>query len=284
MNERPNATVKNCQALIICLVVFFFYYQSRYSASERVLHHSENEYGDLWVHERGGVRCISFAEPKETEVYQSCIMLDDPKRLVFNYTKMALGGLYLNPEPKQALLIGLGGASIADALQRMFPDTSIEVVEINPVIYEVAKKYFYFELANNTKVIIQDGISFLENAVTQKRTYDFIIVDAFNNNGVVPVFITEEFTRTVKSALAPGGVVVVNTLYDSEHDKIYKTIFGPFINLITSNSREIVAMNGELPMMDTIEANALHLQQKLEEQGVCKDWLMSILKQNNQLT
>lgn len=91
MNERPNATVKNCQALIICLVVFFFYYQSRYSASERVWHHSENEYGDLWVHERGGVRCISFAEPKETEVYQSCIMLDDPKRLVFNYTKMALG-------------------------------------------------------------------------------------------------------------------------------------------------------------------------------------------------
>ncbi len=280
MDNRSNGIVKTCQGLIICLVFFFFYFQSRHS-DITILHHSKSEYGDTWVHENAGVRCISFAEPKETEIYQSCIMLDDPKMLVFNYTKMALGGLYLNPDPKQTLLIGLGGASIANALQRMFPDSSIEVVELNPDIYKVAKKYFYFDPMNNTKVIIQDGILFLENAVTQKKTYDFIIVDAFNNNGAVPVFITEDFTNTIKSALTPNGVVVLNTLYNSEHDTIYKKVFGPFINLIIAENREIVAINGQLPAMDVIEGNALLLEEKLEQQGVRKDWLLSILKKNN---
>lgn len=197
---------------------------------------------------------------------------------------MSLFGCLLNPEPKQVLLIGLGGASIVDALQRMFPiDSYIDVVEINPIIYEVAKKYFYFHPHNNTNVYIEDGILFLESAVTQKKTYDLIIVDAFDNNGVVPVFITEKFTQTIKSALTPhSGVVVLNTLYDSEHDK---KVFGSFINLIAMKSREIVAMNGrKLPSMNTIEANALLLEEKLEEQGVNKDWLLSILKQNNQLS
>lgn len=274
------------QAFIICIILLFLYYQSRHS-EQIVLHHSVNDYGDLWVHERGGIRCMSFAEPKETEVYQSCMMLDDPKHLIFNYTKMSLFGCLLNPEPKQILLIGLGGASIVDALQRMFPiDSYIEVVEINPIIYEVAKKYFYFHPQNNTNVYIEDGILFLENAVTQKKTYDLIIVDAFDNNGVVPVFITEKFTQTIKSALTPhSGVVVLNTLYDSEHDQIYNKVFGSFINLIAMKSREIVAMNGgKLPSIDAIEANACLLEEKLEEQGVNKDWLLSILKQNNQLS
>ncbi len=274
--------IKNCQGLIICIIFFFFYFQSRHS-DIAVLYHSKSEYGDTWVHENAGVRCISFAEPKKAEIYQSCIKLDDPKLLVFNYTKMALGGLYLNPDPRQTLLIGLGGASIANALQRMFPDSSIEVVEINPDIYEVARKYFYFNPTNNTKVTIQDGVLFLENAVAQKKTYDFIIVDAFNNNGAVPVFITEDFTQTIKNALAPRGVVVLNTLYNSEHDNIYQKVFGSFINLIISENREIVAINGKLPTMDIIESNALLLEHKLDQQGVHKEWLMTILKQNNHL-
>ena len=194
---------------------------------------------------------------------------------------MSLGGLYLNPDPKQILMIGLGGASIANSLQMMFPDANSEIVEINPTIYDVAKNYFFFQPSNHTIVTIGDGISFLENAVIDKKSYDFIIVDAFNNDGVVPVFVTEEFSITIKKALSPGGVVVINTLFNSEHDMMYTKVFGKFISLQQASSREIIAINGDFPTIETIEQNASDLEEIFEQQGVMKDWLIAIFKQYN---
>lgn len=254
---------------------------SYHTNHEIVLHHTENDYGDTWVHEKGRVRCISFAKPELTPVFQSCIVLDDHNKLIFNYTKMALGGLYLNPDPRQILMIGLGGASIANSLQLMFPDASNEIVEINPTVYDVAKKYFFFQPSNHTIVTIGDGISFLENAVIDKKSYDFIIVDAFNNDGVVPVFVTEEFSITIKKALSPGGVVVINTLFNSEHNMMYTKVFGKFISLQQATSREIIAINGDFPTIETIEQNASDLEEIFEQQGVMKDWLIAIFKQYN---
>ncbi len=184
-------------------------------------------------------------------------------------------------------MIGLGGGSLADAFQRMFPTANIEIVEINPVIFEVAQKYFFFKPRKNTNVIIEDGYLFLQDAISKNKKYDFIIVDAFSKDSIVPVFITEEFAKMVKSGLSEGGVVVVNTIANSPDahkvNKIYTEVFGKFINLKFENNRELVAIKGELPTMQRVAQNASALEEKLEMQGVMKAWLMSIFKQYNKL-
>jgi hypothetical protein len=85
----------------------------------------------------------------------------------------------------------------------------------------------------------------------------------------------------IKKALSPDGVVVINTLFNSEHDIMYTKVFGKFISLQLANSREVIAINGKFPTIETIEQNASDLEEKFAEQGVMKDWLLSIFKQYN---
>lgn len=44
----------------------------------------------------------------------------------------------------------------------------------------------------------------------------------------------------------------------------------------------MVAINGEMSSMEKINQNAILLEDNLEQQGVEKDWLISILKKSNQ--
>jgi hypothetical protein len=63
------------------------------------------------------------------------------------------------------LLIGLGGGSLPMILQKYFPFLSITTIEIDEIVYDVAKQYFDFHLINEkSSVVIEDGIKFIHQA------------------------------------------------------------------------------------------------------------------------
>ena len=111
---------------------------------------------------------------------------------------------------KSILMIGCAGGTLATMLHRL--GCKVTVVDINPVAFMLAKKYF--QLPNEIECVVGDGWSYLLK--TRKR-YDAIAVDAFNSDGTVPgQFMTEEFFTVVKSVLTSFGVVAMNIVV--EHD------------------------------------------------------------------
>ena len=103
------------------------------------------------------------------------------------------------------LILGMGTGTYATQCKRYFDNVSIEGVEIDDKITDLAVKYF--ELPEDVPVTIYDGRAYL-NAVDQ--TYDVIMVDAYQDITIPFQMSSIEFFTLVKEHLKEDGVMVVN--------------------------------------------------------------------------
>jgi spermidine synthase len=245
--------------------------------AETVLHTERSLYRNITVYESDDERCMRFT--KQISARQSCISLKDPDRLVFNYTKMMLGALYLQPEPGKILIIGLGGGTLPSILSRILPKAIIDTVEIDPAVVRMAQKYFNFRITPVLAVSEGDGRVFVKRAIKKGMKYDLIMLDAFDHEYIPEHLLTQEFLREVKKIMTPGGVLTANTwsssrLYDHE-STTYESVFGKFFNL-RLNSRVILVKNDGLPSRSVIIKNADALETRFKPFGVGSDFLLPL--------
>ena len=69
-------------------------------AQPKLLHQERSLYRNIFVTQDGDELCMLFRYPRPAG-RESCKLLHDPNRLIFDYTQMMLAGLYLNPNPKR---------------------------------------------------------------------------------------------------------------------------------------------------------------------------------------
>ena len=70
---------------------------------------------------------------------QSRIDLDHPERLVHVYTRATPPGLILAARPTRALVLGLGGGSLVQALLAGDPTVAVDACEARALVVEVAR-------------------------------------------------------------------------------------------------------------------------------------------------
>lgn len=233
-------------------------------ASALELVHSERSlYRQVLVYEEPGTRCLCFTRGCVIG-RQSCMDLKHPERLIFDYTHMMMGALFMGPPPRQVLIIGLGGGSLPRALSAALPDAHIDAVEIDPAVVRVARQFFGFVPGPNLQVFEEDGRAYVRRAIRSGKSYDLIMLDAYDHEYIPEHLLTQEFLREVRALLKPGGVVAANTfssskLYDSE-STTYRSVFGEFYNLKSAN-RVILARNGTLPALSTVQQNRSQYEQ-----------------------
>ncbi len=263
-------------ALVVLLAAAaLFFVQGR---NTPVLLHSEpSQFGELLVFDDQGERCMNF-NSMDDPGRQTCMSLAHPERLVFDYTQMMMTSLYVNPAPKRILIIGLGGASLQNALARALPDTAIDSVEIDPAVGTVAQRYFGYQPDSRQRLFLEDGRAYVERAHQEGIQYDMVMLDAFDVDYVPEHLMTLEFLQHVRAILAPGGVVVANTFTNSElyerESATYGAVFGEFFNLEAGN-RVIVATLGALPEAPVLARNAQTWQPRLARLGIDSDLALS---------
>ena len=251
--------------------------------SQKLLHSERSLYREVLVYDSGNLRCMCFTRNCRVG-RQSCMDMRHPDRFALNYTRMMLGALYLKPRPRSILIIGLGGGTLPRALAGLLPDATIDVVEIDPAVTRVAKKYFDFVTSERVRVTEQDGRVFVKRAIREQRQFDLIMLDAFDHEYIPEHLLTQEFLREVKALLAPQGVLAANTFSSSglyDHESVtYASVFGTFFNLKKEN-RVILAINGvingdQLPSRDVIRANSTLYREQLEAMNVEADFLLPL--------
>jgi spermidine synthase len=220
------------------------------------------------VDDQGDLRCLKF-NVKTTKTNQSCFYKTAPQRLVFNYTKLLFSGLLLIEQPKSILIVGLGGGTMSNVLQELYPTSKITNVEIDPAVVKVARQYFGFLENQAVSSVIQDGRIFIKRALIRKQQYDWIILDAFNGDYIPEHLLTQEFLQEAKDLLSPEGVLSANTFSVSDlyaHESAtYKAVFGDFYNVrnYKNSNRIILAAKGQLPSVELINQRAKKLQTRL---------------------
>lgn len=176
------------------------------SGTRSVLVDVSSEFGRVRVVERGdGLRSLYTGDGRAR---QSALYPGRPTHLEIAYTRVATVGLALAPEDGRILYVGLGGGAMPMFARTMMPSARIEVVEIDPLIVEVAREYFGFRPDARLVVHTGDGRAFIERA--RPGSYDLIVLDAFSDDEIPYALTTREFLEGVHESLAPGGVVVSN--------------------------------------------------------------------------
>lgn len=111
------------------------------------------------------------------------------------------------------LILGMGTGTYAKQCIEYFDNVTVEGVEIDEKITELA--YEYFELPEEVKVTTYDGRAFLN--VCNKK-YDVIMVDAYQDITIPFQMSSKEFFTLVREHLNENGIMVVNMNMRSDDD------------------------------------------------------------------
>jgi len=186
-------------------------------ADQKVLYETESPYNTIVVTEDDqGLRTLWF---EKHGARQSVVKVGDPDHLELPYAKAMPVGLALVEDPRRILIVGLGGGTIPGFLHKHYPETTIDVVDIDPGVVDVAKRFFGFREDATMHAYVGDGRRFIERC---RVPYDIIFLDAFGSENIPYHLATREFLQAVRRALSPRGIAVgniwsrgSNPLYDS---------------------------------------------------------------------
>ena len=219
------------------------------TAQVRNLYEGDSIYNHITVREDGSERCMIFG--RQQDLRQTCIDLRQPDRSVFEYTAMMFAAFLFNPEARRVCLIGLGGGYIPTVFKMHLPQVRLWTVEVDPLVDNLARKYFQFTVPGNHSLIIDDGRQFLKK---NKERFDQIWLDAFNSDYIPAHMATREFLQLVKSNLSGEGIVIQNLfcgsrLYEAQIATI-RTVFSKVFIFEGVRSGSCVVVGTDSPAAD----------------------------------
>jgi spermidine synthase len=156
------------------------------------------------ISEEGGIRYLHLG----TDTIQSGMRLSAPDELVLGYTRSMMSFLLFVPEPARVVTVGLGGGSVSKWIYRHLPHATQTVIELDPQVIDIARRYFNVPNDDERFSIVQgDGAQWM---AAHPDAADLILLDGYDGRALVEELSTEAFYATCARALAPDGVLVVN--------------------------------------------------------------------------
>ncbi|QRK09642.1 fused MFS/spermidine synthase [Archangium violaceum] len=239
------------------------------SGTRTVLYERESAYNHIVVSEdRGGRRYLQF---EKGGALQSVVRPGHPLELELPYTRVAMVGLAFVPAPRRILVVGLGGGAMPMFLRALLPEAHIDVVDIDPDVVEVARRYFGFQEDPALRAHVADGRRFIESP---GPAYDLILLDAYGARSIPKHLVTREFLAAVRARLTGAGAVVSNVWEQRSNplfDSMVRTYQEGFVQLYTfqvpsSDNRILVGLPHSVkPSREALEARAERLER---ERGV----------------
>ena len=171
-----------------------------------------------------------------------------PDELQFEYTRLMMGFLLHNPQPRSLAMIGLGGGSLAKFCYRCLPQTDITVIEINPHVIAHRNTFAVPPDDHRFTVRLADAADFLRKT---DEKFDVLLADGFDIDGLPPALSSPQFYDDCHSALNPDGMFVANLhgckpLYEVIVDRI-RAAFGGNLLMVNdpgATNRLAFAVNG----------------------------------------
>lgn len=160
----------------------------------------------LAVSESRGVRWLHVGG----EAIQSAMRLDDPYALVLDYTRCMMAFLLFHPQPREALMVGLGGGSIAKFFHRRLRAMRTRVVELDERVVAAARAQFHVP-PDDARLTVELGCGAQALA---PECCDLLVVDGFENESLPPTLASKAFFDAAWAALEEPGVLVMNLMDD----------------------------------------------------------------------
>ena len=150
--------------------------------------------------------------------------LNDPAHLEYTYEKVFgdISDYIAQAEPEmRVLFIGGGGYTMPRYLEHTYPDTTLEVIEIDPEVTDVALEMF--GLRPDTGVISYNEDARMKIPRLPHGKYDLVVGDAFNDLSVPYHLTTREFNEDVALLLKDDGIYVANVVDERQAGRFLRS-------------------------------------------------------------
>ncbi|MCK4751905.1 MAG: fused MFS/spermidine synthase [Planctomycetes bacterium] len=191
----------------------------RRAPNPNIIYEDESQYCYISVNRAPGSRDIrDFVQDK---LMHSRIDMGNILDLQYFYTNIyaaVTDKLSSGKEKLSVMVIGGGGYVYPRYIEKVWPGSNIDVVEIDPGVTEAAIVAFGLDRNTSIKTIPMDARNYVdgllehEGATGQKTRYDFIYEDAINDYSVPFQLTTHEFDEKIAQLLTDDGAYMVNLI------------------------------------------------------------------------
>lgn len=201
-------------------LVFLILALSAIYVIDRANHDPEILYQDDGIYEQITIRDTTYSGRPARFFLQDrslsgATYLDNPNEMVFDYTKYYSLYKLWNRDTAHVVFLGGGIYTMPRALHEEVPSAQIEVVDIEPDLETIAKKYFFLPSTPKIRTHTEDGVQFLARS---NELYDLIFSDVYFSLFSIPShFTTHEFFSLAKDKLTDDGVFIANVIGRNDH-------------------------------------------------------------------
>jgi spermidine synthase len=169
--------------------------------------------------------------------------LNDPFGPGLRYADSVHLARLMRPNVRRILIVGLGGGTLPKQFTHFYPDTTVDVVDVDPLVVDVARKYFQVQPDDRLRIHLSDGRLFLRRS---NETWDLIVIDTYTVNRygdtIPPHMVTQEFFRDAARHLSDGGVLHFHCAFPARRfrEALQKTLASVFATVYVTDG-EILA-------------------------------------------
>ncbi|MDP2648033.1 MAG: fused MFS/spermidine synthase [Candidatus Yanofskybacteria bacterium] len=198
---------------------------------------------------------------------QSAIFADGSDELVLEYSKLfRVLPKFFHPNVEKALLIGGAGYTAAKDFLNQNTEGTIDVVEIDPKMTEIAKKYFNLEEGPRLGIYHEDGRTYLNK---NKKKYDLVMVDAFHAFIAPYQLTTLEAVQKIHNSLNDDGIAMINIYQSINGDggKFFRAEYATFKEIFP----QLYVFRVQSPDLDTVQNLILIATKSSERRDMLSD-------------
>jgi len=171
---------------------------------EQTLFQQKTRYNNITVTQRDNEVTLWCGNARQTAIYTGIIF--EPR---LEYARNFFFSLAFHPDPISILVLGLGGGAIPTMLHNLLEQAEIDVVEIDPLIPVVARKYFQFTPSSRLKLHIKDASEFIRQNVS---IFDMVLLDSYIEDKIPRRLTKLDFLEDAARILSPRGIFSANLI------------------------------------------------------------------------
>lgn len=214
--------------LLLLPIILFFFYHDGIKKNSDVVFEKDTLYQFVQVVDNNSTKYLKFDEGAG---YQS----------IFDFTKNISGNYYdyfvylpdlIGKTQQNVAILGFGGGVAAKELKlyKNDYDLTIDGVEIDPAVKNIARNYFAVS-DSDANIFVDDGRRYLSNI---DKNYDTIIIDTYSRELYIPFHLaTREFFNLAMHKLNDGGVIAMNVNAISSNSPILTSIAKTLANVFS---------------------------------------------------
>lgn len=208
---------KNGNSFVSAMLIFltaYFWFAGNSVARSYI--DKDTCYNRVWIYDATDQASGKTVKYMRINNESSSAMFPDSEEPVFPYMKYYRLAEHFTPGFHSTLILGGAAYSYPKYFLERYPDATIDVVEIDPELTQLARKHFRLKDNPRMKIFHEDGRTFLNRS---DHKYDVVYGDTFKSQYTIPWHLTTvEAARKTYEMLNNGGCALLNIISSLDGD------------------------------------------------------------------